>query len=182
MATTTPITTADQLLQAADLGPCELIRGELVMMTPAGCEHSQIAVAVAAALLSFVSPRKLGIVVGADGGFVIARDPDTVRAPDAAFIAAARVPAQTPQGYFEGAPDLAVEVLSPNDRVGEVNTKVDDWLAAGCRSVWVVDPKTRSVWVHRGRSQITACHVGENIEEPDLLPGFILAVGGIFAG
>src|SRR5207247_2417345 len=90
------------------------------------------------------------VVVSADTGFLLARDPDTVRAPDVAFIShlRAREVGDVPS-YFPGPPDLAVEVLSPSDRSGEVHGKVADYLAAGARLVWVVDPRTKRVLVHR---------------------------------
>src|SRR3990170_1116812 len=128
MATTHQITTAEQLLQAPDLGRCELLRGELVMMSPAGFEHGRIIGNITGPLATYVRQKKLGVVAGAETGFQIARDPDTVRAPD-----------------------VAVEVLSPTDRAGELLAKVHEWLAAGCRAVWVVDPGARTVSVYRRR-------------------------------
>jgi Uma2 family endonuclease len=120
MATTQTITTAEQLLQAAGLGRCELVRGELIMMTPAGFRHGCIASTINRVLGNFISQRGLGVVTGAETGFQIGRNPDTVRAPDVAFIGADRVPESKPAGYFPGAPDLAVEVLSPGDRASEL--------------------------------------------------------------
>ena len=120
MVTAQQITTADQLLEAPGLGRCELLRGELVMMPPAGFEHGRIEMAISAPLACFVKEHSLGVVTGAETGFLIGRDPDTVRAPDVAFVRAKRVPATPTTGFFEGAPDLAVEVLSPNDRASEL--------------------------------------------------------------
>lgn len=181
MATTAKITTAEQLLEAPDLGPCELVRGELVMVPPAGYAHGSIAGRITAALGEFVAPRKLGDVLSAKPGFVIARDPDTVRAPDVAFVRAERVPAGAPTRFFEGAPDLAVEVLSPDDRAGEVNAKVRDWLDAGCRMVWVVDPSARGVLVYRSRRHIAVLTASDTISGGEVLPGFSLRVADIFA-
>ena len=181
MATTTDITTAEQLLQAPDLGPCELVRGELIMVTPAGYAHGNIEIRIARALANFVEPAGLGDVLGAETGFHIASDPDTVRAPDVAFVRAERVPSEKPQGFFEGAPDLAVEVLSPNDRASEVNAKVHDWLDAGCRMVWVVDPATKTVLVYRSRTQIVVLGASDTLPGDDVLPGFSLPLAEIFA-
>jgi len=134
MATTAEITTAEQLFEAPDLGPCELVRGELIMVSPPGYVHGSIEARLARALGNFVEANGLGDVLAGEPGFIIARDPDTVRAPDVAFVRAERIPAGERTRFFEGAPDLAVEVLSPNDRASEVNAKVQDWLDAGCQA------------------------------------------------
>jgi Uma2 family endonuclease len=181
MATTAQITTAEQLLQAPDLGPCELLRGELVMGTPAGYAQGSIAARITRALGNFVETTRLGDVLGAEPGFHIASDPDTVRAPDVAFVRSERVPHEKPQGFFEGAPDLAVEVLSPNDRASEVNAKVQDWLDAGCRMVWVVDPQTKTVSVYRSRTEIMVLGASDTLPGGDVLPGFSLPLVEIFA-
>jgi Uma2 family endonuclease len=119
--------------------------------------------------------------MAAETGFRISRDPDTVRAPDVAFVCAQRVPRRIPRGYFDGAPDLAVEVLSPEDRASEVMAKVQDWLEAGCREVWVVDPKTQTVSVHRSRNETLILHAADRLISDALLPGFSLSVAEIFA-
>ena len=181
MAITEQITTAQQLFQATGLGRCELVLGELVMMSPAGFDHSRIALALGAALRNFVKPRGLGVVAGADGGFQIHDNPDTVRVPDVAYVRAERVPAAPPRGFFQGPPDLAVEVISPTDRFSEVTAKVEEWLAAGCREVWVVDPQARTVSVCLTGTEITILAEGDLLTGGDLLPGFELPVAEVFA-
>jgi Uma2 family endonuclease len=181
MATTTPITTADQLFHAPDLGRCELVRGELMMMTPAGFEHGRIAGRLAGALVPFVTQHALGVVLVAEAGFQISRDPDTVRAPDVAFVRAERVPATPPHAFFPGAPDLAVEVVSPNDRASELIAKVQDWLDGGCRAVWVVDPETHSITVYRSRNEVMVLTRADTLTGGDVVPGFSVAVRDIFA-
>jgi len=175
------ITTADQLFHASDLGRCELLRGELMMMSPAGSEHGMIAAELAAILRDFVKPRGLGVVLGAETGFRIAENPDTVRAPDVAFIRRERIAGELPDGFFPGAPDLAVEVLSPNDRAGEVLKKVQDWLVAGSAAVWVVDPKTQTVTIYGADRRAAMLTSSEAIPGGDLLPGFSASVAEIFA-
>jgi Uma2 family endonuclease len=181
MATTEQITTAEQLLQAHGLGRCELLRGELVVMSFGGAEHGCIATKIAARLGLFLKQNGLGWVMGAGTGFQIGRNPDTVRAPDVAFISRDRCPPTLPEGFFQDAPDLAVEVLSPNDRASEVLAKVQDWLAAGCAMVWVIDPATRTVTVYRGADAIELFRLGDHLDGGDLLPGFRLALAEIFA-
>lgn len=180
MATVESITTAEQLLHAPELGRCELVQGELIMMSPAGSRHGAIAARMAHLLLDFVETRALGVVLGAETGFKIASDPDTVRAPDAAFVRADRVGETLPQGFFPGAPDLAVEVLSPDDRASEVLAKVEDWLAAGCLAVWVVDPKTRTVAVYRADGQGVILKATDTLSGGDILPGLELPVASVF--
>jgi Uma2 family endonuclease len=181
MATIEQITTAEQLFQAPDLGRCELVRGELIMMSPAGSRHGAIAARVGAVLSDFIRPRGLGAVLGAETGFRIAQDPDSVRAPDAAFIRAARISGELPEEFFPGAPDLAVEVLSPGDRASEVIAKVEDWLDSGCQAVWVVDPKTRTIAVHRRTREALMLRPTDTLTGGELLPGFSIPVAEIFA-
>jgi Uma2 family endonuclease len=180
MVTTEAVATAEQLLQAAGLGRSELVRGELVMMSPAGFEHGRIALVIGRLMGNFVSKHAMGVVVGAETGFQIAHDPDTVRAPDVAFVRSDRVPSTGLLGFFQGPPDLAVEVLSPGDRASEVTTKVHDWLDSGCRSVWVADPQTRIVTVYRSHNEIAVFAAPDTVAAGDVLPGFSIAVRRIF--
>jgi len=150
------------------------------MMSPAGSEHGAIALQTGSALLDFVKAHSLGAVLGAETGFQIAHDPDTVRALDVAFIRADRVGGKRPQGFFPGAPDLAVEVLSPGDRASEVIAKVEDWLGAGCRAVWVIDPKTRTVTVYDDSRNAVILAATDTLDGGDLLPGFHRLVAEIF--
>ncbi len=135
---------------------------------------------MAGLLWDFVEPRKLGWVFGAEGGFQIGRDPDTVRAPDVAFVSAARMPATIPAGFFPGPPDLAVEVLSPHDRASEVLAKVSDWLEAGCPLVWVVDPENRSVTVYGQQKETHILHLPDVLNGGDVLPGLQVELAKIF--
>ena len=120
------------------------------------------------------------MVVTAEAGFRIAHDPDTVRAPDVAFVRAERIPPGGVKGFFQGPPDIAVEVVSPNDRASEVMAKAQDWLQAGCPLVWVVDPETRTISVYRSRSEISVLNETDTLTGGDVLPGFSVAVAEIF--
>jgi Uma2 family endonuclease len=127
-----------------------------------------------------VKPRKLGKVYAAETGFIIERNPDTTRAPDVGFVKKERVPPRGKKGFFDGAPDLAVEVVSFNDLASEVSEKIEKWLAAGTISVWVVDPRTRTIDVYcRGREVIRYRDHDELRDEPTL-PGFVLKVAEVF--
>jgi Uma2 family endonuclease len=174
------ITTAEELLRAQDLGRCELVRGELRMMIPPGAEHGRVAMGLGWRITDHVKAHDLGTVFAAETGFLLARDPDTVRAPDVAFVREDR-PAAPPRGYYPGAPDLAVEVLSPDDRPGYVREKVAEWLEAGALAVWVVDPKERTLTVHEpGQAACTLDETG-TVWGGATLPGFELAVRDVFA-
>ncbi|MHC4548638.1 MAG: Uma2 family endonuclease [Planctomycetota bacterium] len=174
------ITTAEELLRARDLGRCELVRGELRMMIPAGGEHGKLTYKLGFELGKYVLPRRVGTIYAAETGFLLSRNPDTVRAPDVAFVCAEREVAST-RGFLPGAPDLAVEVLSPDDRPGYVREKVAEWLEAGARAAWVVDPHARTVTVHAPQRAPRVLHEADTLRGGDVLPGFALAVRAIFA-
>lgn len=156
------ITTAEQLLKAGDIGRCELVHGELIMMSPSGYPHGRVTYRLAQIVGDHVDSLRLGDVVGAETGFLIAHHPDTVRAPDLGFVRASRVERAKGGGFFPGAPDLAVEVLSPDDTASEVLAKTTEWLNGGAVAVWLVDPRKRTVAIHR--REAPACVFAENDE------------------
>lgn len=177
---TTKLMTADELLAMPNDGihRHELVRGELLTMSPSGAKHSAIALRIGAHLLTHVMARRLGMAYGADAGFIIKRNPDTVRAPDASFVRAERVVKTTK--YFPAAPDLAVEVISPNDTYTEVRTKVREYLAAGTRMVVVVDIDEQVVTVNTstGTTELT---IDDTLTGGDVVPGWQLPLREIFA-
>jgi Uma2 family endonuclease len=152
----------------------ELVRGRLVVREPAGFAHGVVASRIGERVAEFVRTHALGVVVAAETGFTLARDPDTVRAPDVGFIRADRVPNPLPRGYAPMAPDLVVEVLSPDDRPGEVLAKVADWLRAGTRLIWVVDPIRRVARVYREDGTESFVAGDGALDGEDALPGFTL--------
>ncbi len=176
----TAITTASQLF-TANLRHCELIGGELVVMSPTGFDHGRFASRIVAALENHVAGCGLGVVTTAEAGFQLACDPDTVRAPDAAFVHAERIPPDGVKGYFQGPPDIAVEVVSPSDRPNEVAAKARDWLVAGCSVVWVVDPASRIVAVHYRVGEAVVLSANDSLTGGEVLPEFSMPVGKIFA-
>ncbi|HET6342461.1 MAG TPA: Uma2 family endonuclease [Gemmatimonadota bacterium] len=159
----------------------ELVRGQLVREPPAGFEHSSLGVEIAAILRQFVRGRALGKVVGSDAGFVLFDEPPTVRAPDVAFVAEDRLTFD-PKGFAPLAPDLAVEIVSPSNTVSEVHVKVMDYLEAGTRVVWVVEPGSRSVTVYRSRDEIRLLTGDEELDAEPVLPGFRVNLSEVFGG
>lgn len=159
----------------------ELVKGELKTMAPAGHRHGIVAMKIGGRLLQFVEEHGIGEVYAAETGFVLTRSPDTVRGPDVAFVTAERA-AQQPdeEGYFDGPPDLAVEVVSPHDTVEEVETKVLDYLRAGTHMIWIVHPQTKTITVYRSLQEIFVLTEEDALEGGDLLPGFELDVREIF--
>jgi Uma2 family endonuclease len=180
--TTAAQTTAEQLLRMPDDGfRYELVAGELKKMSPSGWRHSSIAGQLHTWLGQHVEKHDLGRVFGAEPGFVLARDPDTVRAPDIAFIRREHLPAAPPEdAFWPGAPDLAVEVVSPGDTVREVDEKVMAWLSAGAAMVWVVNPKWRSVTAYRSATDIKVFTEKDELDGQDVVPGFRCRVSDIF--
>jgi Uma2 family endonuclease len=154
----------------------ELVRGVLVVREPAGFGQGYVAARFLARVASHVEAHNLGRVFAAETGFTLFRKPDTVRAPDVAFIRAERIPSPAPRGFAEMAPDLVVEVLSPDDRAGEVRDKVDDWLQAGCQLVWVLDPERRRGRAYRPDGSEVALGEGDSFDGEDVLPGFRCAL------
>ncbi len=175
-----PITTADELLRMGDIGRCELVRGKLVMMNPTGHEHGWIALNLGGLIRNHVLAHGLGKAYAAETGFLLSRNPDTVRAPDVGFVRSGRE-APRGQGFFPGPPDLAVEVLSPDDRPAYVRKKTAEWLAAGTRAVWIVDPRRRIVTVHEPGAEPRVLHEAHTLVGGEVLPGFEVAVSEIFA-
>jgi len=175
--------TADELLRMPDDGfRYEIVRGELRKMTPAGNVHGRVAMSFAWRLARHVEENRLGSVYAAETGFKLASNPDTVRAPDAAFVSRARIEeVGEVEGYWPGAPDLAVEVISPGDLYAEVEDKVFDWLEAGTKMVVVVNPRNRSVTVYRSRTDIAVLSEADTLEGGDIVPGFELAVREIYS-
>jgi Uma2 family endonuclease len=181
MSTTTTPITAEQLYALGDIGRCELIDGEIIHVAPAGAEHGHIAGEIFRRIANHVAANKLGKVYAAETGFTIRRKPDVTRAPDAAFVRNERLPRQPRRGFFEGAPDLAVEVVSPNDALSAVKAKVDDWLASGATSVWVVDPPNQTIEIYRQGNVVLRYRHEDELRDEPTLPGFTLKLADVFA-
>ena len=181
-------TVAEKLLTAEDLLKLprgrfryELIEGELKQRSPAGHDHGRIAMELSAPLHQYVKANKLGKVYAAETGFLLKTDPDTVRAPDIAFIRQERVArVGRSKGYWRGAPDLAVEVISPSNSVGELEDKIQMWLEAGTRLVWIISPILSTVTVYRSLIDIQTLTEKDVLDGGDVVPGFKFSVAELF--
>ena len=182
MTETATLITAEQLFQMPNNGTRrELIRGRLIEMSPAGGEHGYVVNSTAFALTAFVRQHRLGVVLTGDPGVTLERVPDTVRAPDVAFYTTARwAQVVDKTRYLEFSPDLAVEVVSPYDRPGEVHEKALMWRSFGVPLVWVVEPKRRTVRVYRGDGSDVTFGPEDELDGGSVLPGLRLAVRECF--
>ena len=181
MTTGTRVITAEELWAMPTDARRELVRGEVRTMAPAGFEHGAVITNVATPLAVHVKAQRLGVVLGAETGFVLKRNPDVVRGADVAFVSASRIPAAgLPTKFWEGPPDLAVEVVSPGDTVDEVEEKVDDYLDAGTREVWIVQPKRKSVTVRRPGENPLVLREQDVLEGGAVVPGYRCHVFELF--
>lgn len=159
----------------------ELVDGEVIQMSPPGFDHGDICACLTLELRQFVKGSGLGRVV-TETGFILRRNPDLVRGPDVAFVSQEKIQRLgRTRKFWPGPPDLAVEVLSPEDRASEILRKVGEYLEAGTRLVWVVDPENQTVSAYRSLHQVRVYSVGEELSGEDVLPGFSLKVAEIFA-
>ena len=159
----------------------ELEAGMLVAEPLPGFRHGRVLAAMAELLRAHVRRNRLGVVLAGDPGFILARNPDTVRGPDVAFVSSARLRAGDDTARaFAGAPDLAVEVLSPSNSRAAMHAKVADYLVAGTRRVWVVDPEAQTVSIYASLLEPEVLSDVDMLDGGDVIPGFAVKVGEIF--
>lgn len=178
MGHTRTLITAEQLYEIASNRRCELVRGEVVEMAPVGLRHGDVGSEFVSWLRPFAK-RGLGRT-GTDVGFILFRNPDTVRAPDVYFLCKGRTGRRDDRGFYEGAPDLAFEVLSPNDTASEVQEKVREYLAAGTRLVLVADPPMETLAVYQADKPVRFCSGEDQVSLDPIVPGFSFRVADLF--
>jgi Uma2 family endonuclease len=172
--------TPEQFLELPDRKRFELVDGELVEQDVSALS-SLIAAEIVGLLREFARPARLAWVFGADGGYRCFRGGLTVRIPDVSVVLRERLPVESiGEGWLTIAPDIAVEVVSPNDRFNDVEGKIVDYLAAGTRLVWVVNPERRWVSVHRNNGTTNRLLEGDELTGEEVLPGFRVRVGDLF--
>jgi Uma2 family endonuclease len=170
--------TGEELFRSPNLGPCELVDGRIVPLRPTGRIHGRSEDRLTSRLLNFVESHDKGEVLAGEIGIYIRRNPDTVRMADIVFISHSRMARCKAEGYLDVAPEIVVEVLSPNDRPGD---KIQDYFSAGVDRVWVLDSRQRCIFVYRTPSDIQELRTGDVLSDEDLLPGFRLAIGDLFS-
>jgi Uma2 family endonuclease len=174
--------TADELLMMPNTRwGFELVRGQLKKYMPAGNLHGFIASKIGALLSVFVAENNLGAVFAAETGFIVFHNPDTVRAPDAAFVGREKLAKYgITEKYFPVAPDLAVEVVLPNDRKKDIEGKIRDYLAADVKLIWIIYPQNKIVAVHRQNYIADILRESDELDGKDVLPNFRLPLNKIF--
>jgi Uma2 family endonuclease len=172
--------TVDDLRElSSDNERLELDEGTIIEMSPTGDAHGLVAMALGAMLYNFIDANPIGEVVAAETGFILETDPDTVRGADVAFISKERWTPMTGD-YYPIAPDFAAEVVSPNDRAGRIRRKVDQYMKAGTRLVWIVYPESRLIDEYQPGQPMRSYNQEDTISGGDVLPGFSIPVRDVF--
>jgi Uma2 family endonuclease len=174
--------TGEQLAGMSDPGPCELIDGRIVPLTPTGGEHGLTESNIDEALRAHVRAHGLGRVLVGEVGVYTQRDPDRVRAADVIFISNDRYARWArPRGFLDVPPDLVVEILSPTDRSIDTLQKLREYFAIDVRLVWVVDPEARIIYAYRSPTDVREFRETDELPGDDVLPGFRVPVAQLFA-
>lgn len=183
---TTPVgpklMTVDEFTRLTDESRYELVRGEIIQMAPPGAQHGDLASRIDRRLGTYVEEHALGKVL-VETGYILAENPDTVRAPDISFLRRERIPAEgLPRGFIAGSPNLAIEIVSPSDTAEVIDEKVHDYLSHETSLVWVVQLRTRSVAVYRSNGTVSVLRAvaGDSLEGEDVVPGFSLPLTELF--
>ncbi len=176
-----PPITGEELYRKGDLGRTELVRGVIVHMSPTGFTHGYIEANFAVALKAYVNQQKTGRVLSGEVGIYTGRNPDTVRAADVAFISNERMAQVKSQSYLDVAPELVVEVLSPDDAWSDLMEKLDEYFSCSVKAVWVADPRTRQVYVYHSVTKVERFTEKDTLIGGEVLPGFGVSVGELFA-
>lgn len=180
MATATLMTVEELAALPEDGHVHELVQGELSTMPPPHFPHADIVYSILQSLIRFLAANPVGRAYP-EAGFLLNDKPSTVRQPDIGFVSAERLSRRMPNDYFPGAPDLAIEVVSPSDKAADLDLKIRQYLNAESKAVIVVYPQTRTVWIHRPTGSPQLLDAGRNLEIPDVLPGWALPLAEIFA-
>lgn len=171
--------TGEELARRPDLH-CELVDGRVVPIPMTGHVHGRFVIRLGSKLEAYAGESGRGMVLGGDVGIYTRHDPDTVRGADVAFISHERYAGRGPTVFLDVPPELAVEILSPDDRPGESMQKIREYLAAGVDRVWYLDPRRRTVRVYRSPEQVETLEIGDVLRDEEILPGFSLSLSELF--
>jgi Uma2 family endonuclease len=184
MTTVTPaarLITGEELAHIPGVGPCELVEGRVVPMSPGGTEHSLVTANAVRVLSEFVRTHRLGKVLTGEVGLYTRRDPDTVRGADVAYISADRFERRTRTlTFLDVAPELIVEVLSRDDTMMDLTAKLREYFAVDVKAVWIVDPRARRVYAYRSAVALQELTEADTLLAEDVLPGFMAPVAALF--
>lgn len=170
----------EELFRRPDLGPCELVNGRVIPLAPTGHGHGLIEARLTARLVVYGEESGRGEVLGGEVGIYIRRDPDTVRGADIVFISKERLARCQSSSYLDVAPELVVEVRSPEDRWSEIQEKLAEYFSIGVGRVWVLDPKARCILAYRSLTEVLRFDAGQILTDEELLPGFRLSLSDLF--
>ncbi|MGI9075317.1 MAG: Uma2 family endonuclease [Bryobacteraceae bacterium] len=157
----------------------EISEGELITMPPPKSLHTLIALVILEALQAYLKQRG-GARAFPEAGYVLSRDPLTIRQPDVSVLSTERIQSTPPDDYFEGAPELAVEVVSPSDSAEDLEVKVEQYLQSGAKQVWILYPKTKRLHFFRPGNQLRVLDETQTLDAAELFPGFSVKVADLF--
>lgn len=173
--------TGEELARLGDIGRSELVKGEIVYMSPTGFWHGSVESRISYALSNFVSAQGSGTVFSGEVGIYTQREPDTIRATDVGFISHARMAQVASKSYLDVAPELVVEILSPDDRWNDLMDKLDEYFAIGVKLIWVADPRRKQVYVYRSITDVQRLFAEDTLTGGEVLPGFSVLVSELFS-
>lgn len=172
--------TGEEFFDLGDIGPCELVDGTIVTMTPTGAAHGKIEVRLARLLDEYVEKSGIGWVLSGEVGIVTKRNPDRVRGVDLAFLSREQA-SNIPDGFLTVAPELVVEIVSPNDRWTDIREKIDEYFAIRVKQVWIVEPQSRQILVYTSPTEAVRYRTGDILPAAHALSGLEIVVDRIFA-
>ncbi len=181
LAPTETFITGEALAEMGDIGRCELVDGKIIMRSPTSWRHGKYESRFDYALKNFVNEHQLGEVMVGEVGLYTRRNPDTVRGADVIFISRARLAQVKSASFLDVAPELVVEVMSPDDRWSEVKQKIREYFDIGVILVWIADPTDKTVSVYRSLTEVHLFTENDILTGEEILPGFNLSVATLFA-
>lgn len=176
-----PVMTGEELYELGSMQRMELVEGQIKIMPPTGFKHGRVESKTTRLLGNFVEKHQLGETQGGEVGVYTRRDPDTVRGADVLFISSQRLQQVKSESYLDVAPELIVEVLSPNDRWLDVEQKLEEYFAIGVDRVWIADPMRQTLRIYTAHNEFTILQESDTVKDEAILPGFECKVAEFFS-